>query len=232
MNTTRTQSKTVLCAILLVATAACAKSTPPVESPSDVETVTLSEQEVSYTAGDTTMKGFLAWNTAQQGKRPGILVVHEWWGHDDYVRERARKLAKLGYTALAVDMYGDGKVAGHPDDAKKFMMETLSNMQAAEDRFKAALELLKAHESTEETKMAAIGYCFGGGVVLHAARIGLDLDAVASFHGTLGTETPPKRKPLRLGCSSFTERTIHLCRRSNSMRSTKRWQTPARTLSL
>jgi dienelactone hydrolase len=99
-------------------------------------------------------------------------------------------LAEMGYTALAVDMYGDGKQATHPDDAQKFMMEVMENMQSGTERFMAARELLQQNAMTDPQKIAAIGYCFGGAVVLHMARNGLDLDAVASFHGSLGTSAP------------------------------------------
>jgi dienelactone hydrolase len=131
------------------------------------------------------MKGFLAWDANLTGERPGVLVVHEWWGHNDYARDRARQLAELGFTALAVDMYGDGKTAEHPDDAGKFAGEVMQNIPAAEGRFNAAHELLDAHASTDPAKTAAIGYCFGGGVVLHMARAGADLAGVVSFHGSL-----------------------------------------------
>jgi len=147
-------------------------------------------EEVSYSSGGTTLKGYLAYDRAKQGPRPGVIVVHEWWGHNEYVRTRARMLAEMGYTALAIDMYGDGKNTSHPADAKKFMMEALANMPAAQARFDAGRALLEAHESTDAARTAAIGYCFGGAVVLHMARSGADLDAVASFHGSLGTQAP------------------------------------------
>jgi dienelactone hydrolase len=147
-------------------------------------------EEVSHAAGGTALKGYLAYDAARSGPRPGVLIVHEWWGHNEYVRQRARMLAEMGYTALAVDMYGDGKQATHPDDAQKFMMEVLENMQSATDRFMAAKDLLQENAMTDPQKIAAIGYCFGGAVVLHMARSGLDLDAVASFHGSLGTSSP------------------------------------------
>ena len=149
-------------------------------------------EEAVYKAGDTTLKGYIAWDAAKTDPRPGVIVVHEWWGHNEYVRKRARMLAEEGYTALALDMYGDGKQATHPEDAQKFMMESLSNQEAAAARFEAALELLKAHASTDASKTVAIGYCFGGAVVLHMARFGKDLDGVVSFHGNLATETPAK----------------------------------------
>jgi dienelactone hydrolase len=143
-------------------------------------------EEVSYRAGDTTLNGYLARDTAVQGKRPGILVVHEWWGHNDYARERARKLAELGYVALAVDMYGDGKTAEHPDDAGKFAGAVRSNLPLMHVRFEAARAFLNSQPDVDPGKNAAIGYCFGGGVVLAMARAGEDLDGVVSFHGSLG----------------------------------------------
>jgi dienelactone hydrolase len=148
---------------------------------------------VDYRAGDTVLKGYLAYDDKQQGKRPGVLVVHEWWGHNDYARQRARQLAELGYTALAVDMYGDGKQAAHPDDAGKFSGALKKNMPLAESRFKAAMALLQKEATVDGDKIAAIGYCFGGGIVLEMARRGLDLDAVASFHGSLGTSNPAQK---------------------------------------
>jgi dienelactone hydrolase len=152
----------------------------------------LKHEDVQYTANGVTMKGYLAYDDAVKGKRPGVLVVHEWWGHNDYARRRAKMLAELGYTALAVDMYGDGKQAAHPDDAGKFATAVMQNMPEAKARFLAALDLLKKHSTTDPTCIAAIGYCFGGGVVLHMARMGVDLKGVVSFHGSLGTQTPAK----------------------------------------
>lgn len=147
-------------------------------------------EEITYTAGDVTMKGYLAYDDSITGKRPGVLVVHEWWGHNEYARKRARMLAELGYTALAVDMFGDGKQAAHPDEAGKFAGAVMQNIEGAKARFTAALAVLKKHKTTDTTRIAAIGYCFGGGVVLHMARFGFDLKGVVSFHGSLGAQTP------------------------------------------
>jgi len=147
-------------------------------------------EPVMYKAGDLVMQGYLAYDDNIAGKRPGILVVHEWWGHNEYARERARMLAGLGYTALAVDMYGDGKQADHPGDAGKFATEVRQNMPAATVRFVAAMKVLQKHPTVDPEHIAAIGYCFGGGVVLQMARQGLDLDAVVSFHGSLATDNP------------------------------------------
>lgn len=147
-------------------------------------------EEVSYTAEGVTLKGYLAYNDAVKGKRPGILVVHEWWGHNEYARKRARMLAELGYTALAVDMYGDGKQAAHPDDAGKFAGELFKNMPVAKARFLAAMEFLRKQETVDAANIGAIGYCFGGGVVLAMARMGVDVKGVVSFHGSLATAAP------------------------------------------
>jgi dienelactone hydrolase len=147
-------------------------------------------EPIEYRSGDTVLKGYIAYDDSIQGKRPGVLVVHEWWGLNDYVRKRARMLAELGYTALALDMYGDGKMATHPDDAKKFSSAVKQNWEAGKARFMAALDLLKSQPTVDPEHVAAIGYCFGGGVVLEMARAGTDLDGVVSFHGSLGASSP------------------------------------------
>lgn len=141
---------------------------------------------ISYKAGETTMKG-LTYSDKMTGKRPGILVVHEWWGQNDYIRERARMLAAMGYVALAVDMYGNGKVASHPADAQAFSEEMGKDFETMKLRFNAAEDLLKKQKMVDPDKIAAIGYCMGGGVVLNMALQGADLKGVASFHGSLGS---------------------------------------------
>ena len=145
---------------------------------------------VEYTAEGVVMKGCLAYDKDIKGNRPGVLVVHEWWGHNEYARKRARMLANMGYTALAVDMYGDGKQAMHPDDAGKFSSELMKNFDTAKARFMAAFEFLKKQSTVDPGQIAAIGYCFGGGVVLNMARQGIDLKGVASFHGSLTAVKP------------------------------------------
>jgi len=147
----------------------------------------LRAESIDYTAEGVTLKGYLAYDPKIEGKRPGVLVVHEWWGHNEHARKRARMLAELGYTALAVDMYGEGRQASHPDDAGKFATEIMQHIGTGEARFLAALDLLKQHPTTDPDRIAAIGYCFGGAVVLHMARIGTDLDGVVSFHGNLSS---------------------------------------------
>lgn len=161
-------------------------------------------KEVSYQANGTTLKGYIAYDDSIKGKRPAVLVVHEWWGHNAYARKRADMLAALGYTALAVDMYGDGKQANHPDEAGKFATEVSKNLPMAEARFEAGMKLLRKQKTVDAKEIAAIGYCFGGGVVLHMARIGEDLKGVASFHGSLGTDTPAQPGKIKARIVSFT----------------------------
>lgn len=120
---------------------------------------------------------------------PAVVVVHEWWGLNDYARKRAKQLAGLGYSAIAVDMYGTGKSTTHPKDAMSFMNAALAEPEKMNARFDAALAILRKQPSVDSNKLFAIGYCFGGAVVLNQARRGLDLAGVASFHGSLGTET-------------------------------------------
>ncbi|MEK6742365.1 MAG: dienelactone hydrolase family protein [Nitrospirota bacterium] len=152
---------------------------------------------VEYTAGGVTLKGYIAYDANVKGTRPGVLVVHEWWGQNEYVRKRARMLAELGYTALALDMYGEGKMAEHPGDAGKFSSEVMKNFPVAKERFFAAMDFLKKQPTVDPARIAAVGYCFGGGVVLNMARQGVDLKGVASFHGSLAVVKPDQPTPIR-----------------------------------
>ncbi|TPW23971.1 dienelactone hydrolase family protein [Marinobacter nauticus] len=144
-------------------------------------------ETIEYTVDGQTFTGYLAWDDEFNQKRPGVLVVHEWWGHNDFAREQAEKLAASGYTAFALDMYGSGKQADHPDTAQKFMQEATSNMEQVKARFLKAKALLQNHDSVDPDRIAAQGYCFGGAVVLNMARMGVDLDGVVSYHGALGS---------------------------------------------
>lgn len=149
-------------------------------------------EEVSYAADTLTMNGYLAFDSNMTGKRPGILVVHEWWGHNDYARRRADMLAEMGYVALAVDMFGNGKQAAHPQDAMKFTQEVFASLDGAKARFEAALNTLKQNENVDAENIGAIGYCFGGSVVLSMANAGYDLDAIAAFHSGVGLPIWPE----------------------------------------
>jgi dienelactone hydrolase len=148
-------------------------------------------EEVTYSAGGSPLKGYLAVDRARAGKRPGVLVVHEWWGVNDYIRRRARMLAELGYVGFAADIYGEGRTAANPAEATALMNGILGNIKTAEERFAAATQRLETQADVDPTRIAAIGYCFGGAMVLHAARIGTPLRGVVSFHGALGSFHKP-----------------------------------------
>lgn len=149
-------------------------------------------EEVSYTDNGTTLKGYLAYDASASGPRPGVLVIHEWWGHNEHARQQARRLAELGYTALAVDMFGDGQVADHPEDAGKFAGAIRQNRDLMVQRFQAAEKFLREHAMADSGQIAAVGYCFGGSVALEMARAGADLRAVAAFHAGLATQNPAR----------------------------------------
>jgi dienelactone hydrolase len=144
-------------------------------------------EELTYKQGETDLHGYLYYDDAMDSERPGVLVVHEWWGLNDYAKERARMLAEMGYVALALDMYGEGKTTEHPQTAGEWAGAVTDEL--GRERFRAAYELLKNHKLTADGKIAAIGYCFGGGVVLRAAKAGVDLRGVVSFHGSLPAES-------------------------------------------
>jgi dienelactone hydrolase len=158
---------------------------------------------ISYKQGNQEFKGFLAWDDSSTEKRPGVLVVHEWWGLNDYARERAKQLAEEGYIAFAADMYGDGKTAKHPDEAKQMATTVRMNADEWVKRATAALDILKSQPQCDASKLAAIGYCFGGSTALELAFSGADLDAVASFHGALKVPTADQVKK--------TQATILIC---------------------
>lgn len=162
--------------------------TNEVQATNEIETKTL-----NYKSGDKTMSGYLAMPKNLSKATPGVLVVHEWWGQNEYPRNRARMLAKQGYVALAVDMYGNGKVADHPKKAGEFSSAVMGNAKTAAVPFDAAMTALKSIEQVDPDRIAAMGYCFGGSVVLEMARQNKDLSVVASYHG--GLMTPSKASP-------------------------------------
>jgi dienelactone hydrolase len=150
----------------------------------------MKEQEIQYQAGDVTAKGFLVYDAAVSGKRPGVLVVHEWWGHSEFTRDCARKVAQAGFVGFALDLYGNGKHVDDPQEAARLMGEIGKNFTVLRTRFNAAREVLSKQQNVDASRIAAIGHCFGGNVVLQMARAGEDLRAVVSFHGLLGFGQP------------------------------------------
>jgi dienelactone hydrolase len=148
---------------------------------------------IEYTQGGTTLVGYVAWDDATPAKRPGVLVAHEWWGHNDHARKQAERLAAAGFVGFALDMYGKGKVAKHPTDAKTFMQEATKDPAVLQARFDAALVALKAEPLVDTARIGAIGYCFGGRIVLDMAQRGAPLFVAGSFHGAI---PEPAEKPV------------------------------------
>ncbi|HEU4553515.1 MAG TPA: dienelactone hydrolase family protein [Chitinophaga sp.] len=157
----------------------------------------LKEETVTYKDDTTTLAGYVAYDENSDAKRPGVLVVPEWWGVTDYVKGRARQLAKLGYIALVVDMYGHGETAGNPGKAKELAGAFYRDPALLKSRMDAALAQLKTYSQTDTSRLAAIGYCFGGAVVLNAAKLGEPLKGVVSFHGTLAGGAPANKDLLK-----------------------------------
>ena len=153
--------------------------------PTETKTSKLKEENVEYKLDTLNMKSYVVYDENIQGKRPAILVVHEWWGLNDYAKRRARELAQLGYIAMAVDMYGNGRMGNDPGAAQNLAMPFYYHPDLAKKHFDMALEELKKNPNVDQTKIAAMGYCFGGSVVIGVARLGEDLKGVVSFHGNL-----------------------------------------------
>ncbi len=148
--------------------------------------------EVEYTHGDVALRGYVAYDDAKEGKLPGVLVVHAWRGHGDEARAKAKAIAKLGYVAFALDMYGTGVLAKDNAEAAKLAGAFYGDRELMRTRAQAGLAQLKGHAKVDPERLGAVGYCFGGTVVLELARHGEDLDAVVSFHGGLKFEDAPE----------------------------------------
>jgi dienelactone hydrolase len=149
------------------------------------DTPNIKEVAVAYTANGTTFNGFVTYNEAMEGKRPVVLVVPEWWGLNEYPRMRAKMLAEMGYIAMAIDMYGGGKIAADPKEAQTLATPFYQNPQLTKERLDAALNKIKEYPQADMDNAAAIGYCFGGYSVLNAAKLGANVKGVVSFHGNL-----------------------------------------------
>jgi dienelactone hydrolase len=154
-------------------------------------------REVEYQSGGTPLQGFFAWDDAATGKRPGVLVIHEWWGHNQHARNQAIRLAKAGYVGFALDMFGKGKVTTHPADAQSFVAEATSDPARLKARFDAGLAELRRDPHVDPTKVAVIGYCFGGTVALNMARAGADVAAVITLHAGLKLSVPAEKGKIK-----------------------------------
>lgn len=191
MRTFRQISFAVIACISLIA---CKNEDKKARTETEMREPKLKEENISYTGDGVSMNGFVVFDENKEGTRPAVLVVHEWWGLNDYPRSRARQLAELGYMVMALDLYGNGKIADNPDSAQAYAMPFYMDPEKTRRRFDAALAKLKSYSQTDSTKMAAIGYCFGGTQVLNMAKMGVDLDGVVSFHGNLFGVAADKNK--------------------------------------
>ena len=147
--------------------------------------MSIQTENKNYSVENTNFKGYLAWDDSVSKARPGVLVFPEWWGLNEYIQKRTEQVAKLGYIALGVDMYGDGKTADNPEEAGSLMNAVLEDKHIIKARVEGSYNVLKEHALSDSERIGAIGYCFGGAVVLNMARMGMDLRTVVSFHGAL-----------------------------------------------
>ena len=152
---------------------------------------------VEYRDGGTVLEGYLAFDDVVSGKRPGVLVAHEWKGLNDYAKGRADQLAALGYVGFAIDMYGKGVHAETHEEAAKLSGVYREDRQLMRQRAKAAYDFLLQQPEVDSERVAAMGYCFGGMAVLELARSGVPLLGVATFHGTLNTPLPAKKGDIK-----------------------------------
>ncbi len=180
-------SITCMSSVLLIA--ACNNES---KQTTESKTPKLIAETINYKIDSLTMNSYIVYDENVKGKRPAVLVVHEWWGLNDYAKSRARQLAELGYIAMAVDMYGNGRMGNDPKEAGALAMPFYQNPQMTKKHFDAALEKLKGYVQTDQNRIAGIGYCFGGSVVLGVAKMGDDLKGVVSFHGGLAGMPPVK----------------------------------------
>ncbi len=154
-------------------------------------------KSIPYLHESTELEGYLAYDDSLQGKRPGVLVVHEWWGLNDYARHRAEQLAALGYVAFALDMYGKGKVTNDPKQAAEWAQKLYSNLTLLRQRAGAGLQVLVKEPNVDPGRIAAIGYCFGGTTVQQLAYSGADLRGIVSFHGSLIAPSEEEAKAVK-----------------------------------
>lgn len=181
-------------AVVALCMTACNNQSSTSEGSGDSTAVqpTITEESLAIQADSVTLNSVVAFSDDTTAKKPIVLIVPEWWGLDDYVKDRARQLAELGYLAVGIDMYGGGKYADNPDDAKAYATPFYVNPQLAFSRLQAALAKAKTFPQADTTRIAAIGYCFGGSMVLNGAKLGLPVNGVVSFHGGLAGVTPVK----------------------------------------
>lgn len=185
----------ICCAVALIL--ACNSKKSEEKDKKENAGVKLKEENITYTGDNATMNGYVVYNENSDKKRPAVLVVHEWWGMGDYVKRRARELAALGYIAMAIDIYGSGQQANTPETAGAMAMPFYNDPQKTRTRIDAAIAKIKTYAQTDTSNIGAIGYCFGGAMLLNTARLGDgNLKGVVSFHGNL-IGTPADKNLLR-----------------------------------
>jgi dienelactone hydrolase len=180
--------------LLLLASCAAPASAPP---------AAVRGVAVEYKHGDVVLEGWLAWDASIPGRRPGVLVSHEWRGHNDYARRRAEQLASLGYVAFALDMYGKGVMAKDHVEAGQRAGVFKKDRALMRGRARAGYDVLATHELCDASRIVALGYCFGGTTSLELARSGAPLAGAASFHGDLSTPDPADAKNIRGKVAAF-----------------------------
>jgi dienelactone hydrolase len=156
----------------------------------------LKEETVTIQGDGASLISYIVYDDSVKTRRPAVLVIPEWWGLNDYPKMRARELAKLGYVALVVDMFGDGKVADNPDSAGAWAKPFYMHPEKAKARIDAAIAKVKTYPQVDTANIGAIGYCFGGGMLINTARLGDELKSIVSFHGSL-LGTPAKKGLLK-----------------------------------
>src|SRR3984957_15048604 len=154
-------------------------------------------ETVDYKQGHPTLEGFIAYDDSISGKRPGVLIVHQWQGLTDYEKMRAKMLAQMGYVAFCADIYGKGNLPKNLQEAGQLAGKYKGDRQLLRERVNAGLDALKQNNLVDSSRVAAIGYCFGGTTVLELARSGAQLNGVVSFHGGLDSPTPADGKNIK-----------------------------------
>jgi dienelactone hydrolase len=144
------------------------------------------ENTVVYMDEDTVLESFFAFDDSVLGRRPTVLISHAWGGRDNFVADKARKLAGLGYVGFALDMYGKGVLGANKEENAKLMQPFMADREKLQKRMKTALNAVSLLPWVDDKKIAAMGFCFGGLCVLDLARTGVDIKGVVSFHGLLG----------------------------------------------
>jgi len=187
------KSSTILILVGLIVLLHACKSNNKKEN-TKMKEFKLKEEVVNYKVDSLNMNSYVFYNENQEGKRPAILVIHEWWGLNDYAKMRAKKLSELGYIAMAVDMYGNNQMGPDPATAEKLATPFYYNMEMAKQHVDAAMEYFKKNKLVDSSKMATIGYCFGGAMSIGVARMGADLKGAVSFHGNLNIVPVDKNK--------------------------------------